>query len=134
MQGVAVAGSVFDGDEAELACDFEMEDAAGLYEGGEGLEEVGGGEAQGDFVAGEVAEAEEEVVDRIGGTGALIFAEELKVGFDFRDGDGVEEFAEVGFAEEFLELRLIDGESGGAAFGEGGIGVIDEVADVSEEE
>ena len=63
---------------------------------------------QGDFVAGKIAEAEEEVVDRIGGTSALIFAEELEVGFDFRDGDGVEEFAEVGFAEKVGKQRLID--------------------------
>ena len=100
----------------------------------DGFEQVGRGDAQGDFVAGEIAEAEEEVVDCVGGAGALIFAEELEVGFDFRDGDGVEEFAEVGFAEEVGKLRLIDGESGGAAFGERRIAVVDEVADVSEEE
>ena len=100
----------------------------------DGFEQVGAGDAQGDFVAGKIAEAEEEVVDSVGGSRALIFAEELEVGFDFSDGDGVEELAEVGFAEEVGEQRLIDGEGGGAAFGEGRIAVVDEVAGVSEEQ
>jgi len=91
-------------------------------------------DAEGDFVAGEIAEAEEEVVNCIGGPCALIFSEELEVGFDFGDGDGVEELAEVGFAEEVGEERLIDGEGGGAAFGERRVAVVDEVAGVSEEE
>ena len=91
-------------------------------------------DAQRDFVTGKIAEAEEEVVDRVGGTSALIFAEELEVGFDFRDGDGVEEFAEVGFAEKVGKQRLIDRESSGAAFGERGVAVINEVAGVSEQQ
>ena len=134
VEGVAVAGCIFDGDEALVAGDFDRKDAAGADERVNGFEQFWRCDAEGDFVAGKIAEAEEEVVDRIGGTSALIFAEELEAGFDFRDGDGVEEFAEVGFAEKVGKLRLIDRESSGAAFGERGIAVVDEVADVSEQQ
>src|SRR6201999_3130757 len=46
----------------------------------------------------------------------------------------VKKFAKVSLAEQIRQLRLIDGEGGGAAFGQRRITVIDEVADVSEQQ
>ena len=43
-------------------------------------------------------------MDSVGGAGALIFSERLDGCFDFSDGVGVEEFAEVGFTERSAEL------------------------------
>ena len=61
------------------------------------------------------------------------FGEALRRLFDFGDGVGIEQLAEVGLAEEFAKLILIDGESLGAAFGQWGIAVVKEVGDVAEE-
>ena len=77
---------------------------------------------------------EEEIVDAVGVAGLIVGFERLKAAFDFVDGVLVEQFAEIGVAEDFLELRLIDGERLGAAFGERGVAVVDVVGDVGEEE
>ena len=53
---------------------------------------------------------EKEIVDAVGVASLIVGLERLKAAFDFVDGVLVEEFAEVGVAEDFLELRLIDGE------------------------
>lgn len=134
FEGVAIAGRVLDGDVALPASDFDGQDAAGVDEFVHGPEQFGRGDALGDFVAGERAKPEQEVVDSVAVASALGFAEELELAFDFGNGDGVEELAQVGFAEEVGELRLIDGESGSAAFGEGRVAVVDEIADVSEQQ
>ena len=41
----------------------------------------------------------------------------LELLFDFLDGGDVEELAEVGVAQKFAELVLVDAEGLGAAFG-----------------
>ncbi len=47
-------------------------------------------------------------MNAVGGAGAIVFGKALGGFFDFGDCVGVEEFAEVGFAEQFAELILID--------------------------
>ena len=42
----------------------------------------------------------------------------------------VEKLAEIGAAQDLLELRLIDGKGLGAALGEGGVAIVDVVRDV----
>jgi hypothetical protein len=133
-ESVAIAGGVFNGDEALLAGDFDLQDAAGAGESVERFQKSGRGHAKCDFVARQIAEAEEEVVKAVGIAGSLILAEELEVRFNFGDRRWVEEFAKVGFAEEIGELGLIDGESSGAALGQGRVAVVDKVAGVSEQE
>ena len=65
--------------------------------------------AAGNFGFGEVAVLEQEVVDAVGVAGLVFGVEGLQAAFDFVDGVLVEEFAEVGVAENFLELGLVDG-------------------------
>ena len=72
-------------------------------------------------------------MEAVGGAGAEGIDEALLLLFDFGDGVGVEEFAEIGFAEQLAELVLVDGEGLGAAFGERGVAVVEEVGDVAEE-
>ena len=73
-------------------------------------------------------------METVDGADALILTKELEVSFNFRECDGVEEFAEVRLTEQVGEQRLIDGESGGAPLGQGRIAIVDEVARVSKEE
>ncbi len=77
---------------------------------------------------------EQQVVDAVGVAGLIIGLERLEAALDFVDRVLVEEFAEIGVAENFLKLRLIDGESLGAAFGQRGVALVDVVGDVGEEE
>ena len=64
----------------------------------------------------------------------VIGVEGLELLLDFVESGFVEEFAEIGAAEDFLELRLIDGEGLGAALGEGSVAIVDVVGDVGEEQ
>ena len=133
-ESVAVAAGVFDGDEAGFAGDSNANGAACIGEIGDGGCDRGRGGARGDFRFGEVAVFEEQVVDAIGVAGLIVGLERLEAAFDFVDGVLVEEFAEIGVAENFLELRLVDRESLGAAFGERGVAVVDVIGDVGKEE
>ena len=87
-----------------------------------------------DLVAGEVAEAQQEIVDAVEGADLVGFGEGLQLLFGFLDGVEVEELAQVGVAEELAELILIDREGLGAALGEGGVAVVDVVGNVAEEQ
>jgi hypothetical protein len=73
-------------------------------------------------------------VNAVWGAGAVILGQALSRLFDFGDCVGVEQFAEIGFAKEFAELVLVDGEGLRAALGEWGVAVVEEVGDVAEEQ
>ena len=133
-EGVAIAASVFDWDETGFAGDSNADGAAGVREIGDcGCDRRCGG-TSGDFGFGEVAVFEEEVVYAVGVAGLIVGFERLEAAFDFVDSVLVEEFAEIGVAEDFLELGLIDGESLGASFGERSVALVDVVGDIGEEE
>src|SRR5579862_4788817 len=88
----------------------------------------------GEFVARQVAEAEEQIVDSIEGARLIAFDERLELLLGLLDGGGVEELAEVGIAEQFAELVLIDGQRLGAALGQRSIAVIYIIGDVTKEQ
>ena len=71
-------------------------------------------------------------MDAVGGAGAVVLGQALGCFFDFSDGVSVEQFAQIGFAEEFAQLILIDGEGLGAALGQRCIATIDEVGNIAE--
>ena len=73
-------------------------------------------------------------MDAVGGAGAVVFRQALGGFFHLGDGVGIEQLAQVGFAEQLAQLILIDGEGLGAALGQRGIAVIEEVGDVAEEQ
>jgi hypothetical protein len=52
VKGIAVAGGVFDSDEALLAGNFDLKDAAGAHERVDRFQQIGRCDAKGDFVAG----------------------------------------------------------------------------------
>ena len=128
--GVAIARGVFHGNEARLAGNAHADGAA---RGGEFGNRAAGG-ARLDLFEREIAEAEEEIVQSIGVARLVIGVEGLQLLLDFGEGGFVEQFAEIGAAENFLELRLIDGEGLGAAFGERSVAIVDVVGDVGEEQ
>ena len=131
---VAVASGVFDGDEAGFAGDSNANGAARVGEIADGRRDCGRRGARADFGFGEIAVFEEQVVDAVGMASLIVGLERLEAAFDFIDSVLVEEFAEIGVAENFLKLRLIDGERLGTAFGERGVAVVDVVGDIGEEE
>ncbi len=97
-QGVAIAGGVFGGDEAAFAGDAQLKQAAGADQPVYRIEQGRVGDPARELCAGEIAQAEAEVVNAVGGAGAVVFAEALGVLFDLGDDVGVEQFAQVGFA------------------------------------
>ncbi len=112
-ESVAVSAGVFDGDEARFAGDSNANGAACIGEIGDCRGDRGRGGARCDFKFGEVAVFEQQVVDAVGVAGLVVGLERLEAAFDFIDGILVEEFAEVGVAENFLELGLVDGREPG---------------------
>ena len=65
--------------------------------------------------------------------GAIVLGEALGGLFDLGDGVGIEQFAQIGLAEQLAQLILIDGESLGTAFGQRRVAVVEKVGDVTEE-
>jgi len=133
-EGVAIAGCIFSGDEATLACDAELEKAARAHQPGQRFEQERVGDATRDFVLREIAEAQTKIVNAVCRSGAMGLSETLRGFFHLGDGVGIEQFAEVSFAEQLAELVLIDGEGLCAALGEGRIAVVEEVGYIAEEE
>ena len=116
-EGVAIAGCVFDRDEALFAGNEDLENTAGLLKSVDGDGDLWRDDAAQEFGAVEVAKAEEEVVDAVHGAGAVVGCEQLELLLGFFDGVEVEQFAEVGVAKQFAELVLVYGECLGAALG-----------------
>jgi hypothetical protein len=130
---VAVAAGVLGGDVAGLAADLDLDDAAGVEEGGEpGVEQGGVVDAGEEGLAILIAEAAQEVVEVVG-VGELAVAA-LEDQLELGDGLGGEEVAQGGLAEQGFEAGVVDREGLGAALGERGVALVHEVADVVEEQ
>ena len=71
-------------------------------------------------------------MNAVGVLRAIFGRERLKRGFDLIESGGVENFAEVGVPEKLFKLRLIDGKSLGAAFGEWRVAVVNVIGNVAE--
>ena len=86
------------------------------------------------LVAGQIAEPDEEIVCRIDVAGRAIGLEVLQLQLELRERVGVEQLAQLDLAEELAELRGIDGERLRASLRERRVALVDEVADVLEEQ
>ncbi len=117
-----------------FAGDADLEKAAGTNEAVKLVEKVRRHDAEGQFFAGEIAQLQQEVVDAVGGARAVVFGEALCGLFHLGDGVGIEEFAQIGFAENLAQLLLVDGEGLGAPLGQRSIAVVEEICDVAEQE
>ena len=73
-------------------------------------------------------------MNAVGRAGAIRFGQALRRLFDFGDGIGIEQLAQIGLAQQFAQLVLIDGEGLRAALGQRRVAVIDEVGHVAEEQ
>ena len=132
---VAVARGIFGGDEAALAGDAQLEKAAGADEAVDGFEQG---------CIGNAAAIARRARDRRGAgrdrecrrrmRARWDSGEALRGFFHFGDGVGVEQFAQVGFAEQLAQLILIDGEGLGAALGQRRVAVVEEIGDVTEKQ
>ena len=86
-----------------------------------------------DLLLAEVPEREQQIVQAVGVAHAPSF-EALERTLETLDRLGIEELAQLRFAEQLPELRLVDREGLGAALGERSVGVVDEVGHVGEQE
>src|SRR5690606_12107252 len=119
---VAIPRGVLHGDEALGPGDPHADDAPVACER---VDPRALAPASRDLVLVEIADEEEEVVERIGVLERPI--EALEPPFVLEDDLGVEELSELDLAEQLAELRVIDGERLRAALGGGGVLVVDEV-------
>jgi hypothetical protein len=133
-EAVAVAGCIFGSYEAAFTGDAQLEQAAGTNQAIDMLQKIRRDYAAGEFLAGEIAEAQAEIVNAIGGTGAMGFGEALRGFFYVRDCIGVEQLAQIGLTKQFAQLILIDGESLGAALGERGVAIVEKIGYVAEQQ
>ena len=86
-----------------------------------------------DLLLAEISEREQQIVQTVRVAHAPSF-EALERTFEVLDRPGIEELPQLRFAEQLPQLRLVDRERLGAALGERGVGVVDEVGDVGEQE
>jgi hypothetical protein len=61
-----------------------------------------------DLRGGEIADAQQQIVDAVDGAHAALGREMLQLALDVVDGVAVEHVAQLGVAEQRLELRVID--------------------------
>ena len=71
-------------------------------------------------------------MNAVGRARAIVFGKTLRRFFHFGDGIGIEQFAQVGFAQQLAQLILIDGEGLRAALGQRRIAVVEEICHVAE--
>ena len=90
--------------------------------------------ARSNLVSGQIAEPQQEIVQAVGVPRLVIGVERLQLLLHFVQRRLVEQFAEIGAAEDLFELRLIDGQGLRAAFGERRIAIVDVVGDVGEQQ
>ncbi len=130
---VAVAPDVLARDEPLLPRDRDLGDPALLLERADPLGHVRRRlRARLDFGGREIAEREKKIVNAVGVLGrALEPLEHSDVRFD---RVGIEELPQLRFPQQLAQLRVVDRERLGAALGERGVAVVDEVGDEREEE
>ena len=73
--------------------------------------------AFGEFFAGEIAETQQQIVHAIERPRFVCFRCMLQLFFGFFDGVDVEQFAQIGIAEQLAQLVLIDAQRLCAALG-----------------
>ncbi len=73
-------------------------------------------------------------MNAIGRPGSIRLGEALGSFFNLGDGVGIEQLAQVGFAKQFAQLILVDGQSLRATFGQRRITVVDKVGHVTEQQ
>ncbi len=130
---IAEAARVLDGGEAALPPDREGEDPVGVAQRRqERRRRLRWSTALGDLRLREVADGEQEIVQAVGVDGGTVAAQVLERPREVGDGGGVEQLPQLGLAEQLAELRGVDAERVGAALGQGGVAVVEEVADVRE--
>ena len=132
---VAVLGRVLSGDVSGIAGDDERDRPAFAFELGEPIvDRRRVGHTSGELVAREVAETEQQVVHAVGMTGRAVGREMLQVELELGERIRIEQLAKLGLAEERAQLRRVDGQRLRPSLREWRVALVDEVADVGEEE
>ena len=134
-QGVAIARGVFHGDEAGFAARCGRARTRRVCASSVIVSrDLRRGRSRCDFVLSQIAQLEQKIVQAVGVAGLIVGIERLKLRFHFVHGRLVEQFAEIGAAQNLFELRLIDGERLRATLGQRRIAFVDVVGDVGEQQ
>ena len=134
-QRIAIAARVFDGDPALLARDRDFDDAVGLCK----LKSGGTAAAlqarsRFDLLGGQIAEAEEQVMNSIDRLRLVPLVEVLQLHLHLGQHVRVEELAQLGLAEKLTKLGLIDRQRLRLPFGQRRVAVVDEIRHVAEKQ
>src|SRR5207237_8795782 len=113
---VAITARVFDGDEALFARDDDLDDASLRGELANRVARLDDRTCR-DFVRRQIADAQQQIVNRVDRLRLVALVEVLQLDLRLFDRGGIEQLAQFGFAQERAEVRLVDGERLGAAFG-----------------
>ena len=99
-QRITIASRVFNGNQPLLPGNLDFEQAAGTEQPLQMAGQLRVGETTQQLVAGEIADAEQQIVDAVGGANSLGFQQPLELLFHFGDGIGVQQLTQVGIAQE----------------------------------
>ena len=134
-QRVAVLRRVLGRDEARLERDRYANDAALLLEIREPLVDVRAADgARGDLVAPQIAEPQQQVVDCVGMLRDAVRREVLELQLELVERVSIEQLAQLGLTEELAQLQRIDRERLRAPLGQWRVALVDEVADICEQQ
>ena len=113
----------------------DLDHPSGRDQGGEGRAVIGAVDAAlGHLVGRQGAEQADQVDDALGVAGPTVGCEALELCLDLDQHLGIEQFAQLGPAEQLGKQTLVEGEGGRATLGDGGVALVDELGDVAEEQ
>ncbi len=130
-EGVAQPAGVLDGGPAQLAGDPDLDHPAEGFEF-EGEERFGA--AGGQLGLAQRAEQAQRVGDPLGVLDPALGGEPLELGLQLGEDLRVQQLPQLGLAEEFGQQPGVEREGGGAALGERGVALVEELRDVAEEQ
>ena len=128
---VAQPSRVLDRGPALLAGDPDLDHPAGglQFQGPQRLGATGG-----QLGLGERTEQAQRVGDALGVLDPALGGEALELGLQLGEHLRVEQFAQLGLAEELGQQPGVEREGGGPAFGERGVALVEELGDVAEQQ
>ena len=133
-QRIAVARHVLHRDVARLAGHRQSDQTPCPHELGYGLCGAGKGRALDDLIEGEIADANQQVVDGVGAARLVAVFQVLQAPLELGERVRIQQVAKFGVAQQFAQLRLIDRQRLRAPLGQRRVAVVDVVGDIAEEE
>ena len=123
-KSVAIARRVLDRHVARLASHGHDDDAARRDERIDRGHHIGCGHPRAEFVARQIAQPQQQVVDAVGAARAMSLVERLQLPLECIEDVGIEQLAQLGIAQQVAQLRVVHRQRLGAPLGQRRVAIV----------